>query len=77
MYNVIVNICIYTEYMNLLNIPYTCNFTCLHSSDEYIKMKRRTKKNIEVITPTENHVSAKFFFLFSQYQIINDDTAKS
>lgn len=41
------------------------------------KTKRRGKKNIEVITPTENHVYAKF--LFSQYQmvIINDDMAKS
>lgn len=44
-------------------------------TDEQKKMKRSKKKIIEVITPTENHVYAKF--LFSQYQIINDDTAKS
>lgn len=49
--------------------------TCLHSTQMNNKKMKRSKKNIEVITPTENHVYAKF--LFSQYQIINDDTAKS
>lgn len=67
-------------YVNLLNIPYTCNLLA------YIlqQMNNTNKKNGKKFflknywgykTPTENHVYMRsFFFIFA---IINDDTAKN